>query len=100
MKIDRERLLVSVLIVVTFVYIAFFVVALFSWFIPFLSDRSRFMFWEPEYEKLVFRWFATGVPQIERDAFVAFIIFGFPFMGVFSWSALVTLRVYVFSKIR
>lgn len=100
-KITRERLFVSLLIVATFVYIAFFVYAFFSWFIPFLSDRSRFMFWELEYEeKWMFRWFATDVPQIERDAFVAFIIFGFPLMAVFSYSAFYTLHTFVFSKIR
>jgi hypothetical protein len=49
---------------------------------------SKFMVYEYEYDKLVFRWFATSVPQIERDAFVAFIIFGFPLMGVFSYYAL------------
>jgi hypothetical protein len=99
MKIDRKRLLVWTINLAAAVYIVFFVVALFFWFIPFLSG-PKFMVYEEEYDEQVFRWFARSVPQIERDAFAAYIIFGFPLMVVFSYSAFYTLRLFVFPKIR
>jgi hypothetical protein len=86
-RIDREQFFVWALNWTTAVYIVLFLVTLFLSFLPFLFG-SKFMVYEYEYDKLVFRWFATSVPQIERDAFVAFIIFGFLLMGVFSYYAL------------
>jgi len=50
------------------------------------------MVYEEEYGEIVFKWFATSVPQIEREAFAAYIIFGFPLMGIFSYHALVSVR--------
>ncbi len=88
---DRERVFVYALNFATVVYIELFLEVLFLWFLPFILDRSRFMFWEWEWERWVFRWFATEIPQIERDAFVSFIIFGFPLMAVFSYHALTSL---------
>lgn len=86
-RINGEQFFVRVLNWTTAVYIVLFLVMLFLSFLPFLFS-SKFMVYEYEYDKLVFRWFATSVPQIERDAFVAFIIFGIPLMGVFSYFAL------------
>jgi hypothetical protein len=86
-RIEREQFLVWVLNWTTAVYIVLFLVMLFLLFLPFLFG-SKFMIYKYEYGKLVFRWFATSIPQIERDAFVASIIFGFPLMSVFSYFAL------------
>jgi hypothetical protein len=86
-RINKERLFVWTLNWITAVYIVIFLVMLFLSFLPFLFG-SKFMVYEYEYDKLLFKWFATSVPQIERDAFFAFIIFGVPLMGVFSYFAL------------
>ena len=97
MKINGERLLVWTINVATVVYIVFFVVTLFLWFLPFLSG-PRFMVYEEIYDELVFKWFASNVPQIEIDAFFAYIIFGFPLMVVFSYSAMVILFSFVHGR--
>jgi hypothetical protein len=96
---DKETFLVRAFIAGSFVYVAFFLIALFSWWLPFaLGDK--FMVWDVEYGEPIFRWFATNIPQIVRDAFVSFIFFGFPLMFVFSWSVAEKVRVYIVSKIR
>ena len=87
-RVDGEQLFVFALNWATAVYIVLFLVALFLWFLPFVFS-TKFMVNDYEYGKLVFRWFATTVPQIERDVFVAYLIFGFPLMGVFSFYALI-----------
>lgn len=89
-KIDRERIFVYALNVGAIIYIVLFLVALFSWFLPFVFS-DKFMIYEWEREALVFRWFARSVVQIERDAFVSYLIFGFPLMTVFSYHALTSL---------
>jgi hypothetical protein len=89
-KIDREHFFVYALNVGATVYIVLFLVALFSWFLPFVFS-GKFMIYEWEREALVFRWFARSVVQIERDAFVSYIIFGFPLMAVFSYHVLISL---------
>lgn len=84
---ERDRILMQAINVATAVFIIFFIVVLFLWFLPFLTG-PKFMVYEKLYDEQVFRWFASNVPQIERDAFVAYIIFGFPLMVVFSYFAL------------
>lgn len=86
-NVDRERFFVYALNIGTAVYIVLFLVALFLWFLPF-AFSEKFMIYEWQYGVLVFRWFASSVAQIERDAFVAFIVLGFPLMVVFSYYAL------------
>jgi hypothetical protein len=89
-KIDWERVFVFALNVGTIIYIVFFLVALFSWFLPFVFS-GKFMIYEWERDALVFRWFARSVVQSERDAFVSYIVFGFPLMVVCSYHALASL---------
>ena len=86
-NVDWERFLINALNVATIVYIVLFLVALFSWFLPF-AFSNKFMVYEYEWDVLVFRWFASSVAQIEKDVFVAFIVFGFSFMTIFSYNAL------------
>ena len=83
-KIDRYDFFVLTLSLTAAVYIVLFLTAFFLWFLPFLSS-SKFMIYEEGWGELVFKWFASSVPQIEREAFAAYIIFGFPLMGVFSY---------------
>jgi hypothetical protein len=84
---DRERFFVYALNIGAAVYIVLFLVALFLWFLPF-AFSEKFMIYEWQYGMLVFRWFASSVAQIEREAFSAFIVLGFPLMVVFSYYAL------------
>lgn len=90
-KIDRESFFVQTLNLTTAIYIVLFLVVLFLWFLPFLFGE-RFMVYEEEYGEFVFKWFASSVPQIEREAFAAYIIFGFPLMGIFSYHVIALFR--------
>jgi len=89
-KNARERIFVYALNVGAIVYIVLFIVGLFLWFSPFVFS-GKFMINEWERKALVFRWFASSIVQIERDAFVSYIIFGFPLMVVFSFHALTSI---------
>ena len=90
-KINRENSFVQTLNLTTAIYIVLFLIAFFLWFLPFLFS-SKFMVYEEGWGEPVFKWFASSVPQIERKAFAAYIIFGFPLMGVFSYHVVAWVR--------
>lgn len=76
-RVEKGNVLTWALIVVCVVFVEWWLIAFFMWFLPFVHG-PKFMVYEYEYGTLVFRWFATSVPQIERDAFISYLIFALP----------------------
>jgi hypothetical protein len=74
---DKENVLKSAFIVGSVVFVEWWIIAFFMWFLPFVFG-AKFMVYDIEFGEVVFRWFATSVPQIERDAFVVYLIFATP----------------------
>ena len=85
-SVDKENVLMWTVIVGCIVFVEWSIIALFMWFLPFAFDPTRFMVWE--WDKWVFHWFATGLPESEIDAFVAYLIFALPAFCVIVGSAL------------
>jgi hypothetical protein len=77
LRIDKGNVLKWALIVGSVVYVEWWIIALFMWFLPFVFG-AKFMVYDVEFGEVVFRWFATSVPQIERDAFFVYLIFASP----------------------
>lgn len=77
MKMDKDTILEYTFVIGCTVYVVFFLVALFAFILPF-AFSDKFMIMDTAVDPPVFRWFATGVPQIERDAFMVFLIMGVP----------------------
>jgi hypothetical protein len=76
-RFDKGNVLKWALIVGSVVYVEWWIIALFMWFLPFVFG-AKFMVYDVEFGEVVFRWFATSVPQIERDAFFVYLIFASP----------------------
>ena len=76
-RIDKGNFLKWVFIVGSVVFVEWWIIAFFMWFLPFVFG-AKFMVYDIEFGEVVFRWFATSVPQIERDAFVVYLIFASP----------------------
>ena len=85
-SVNKENVLMWTVIVGCIVFVEWSIIALFMWFLPFAFDPTRFMVWE--WDKWVFHWFATGLPESEIDAFVAYLIFALPAFCVIVGSAL------------
>jgi hypothetical protein len=76
-RVDNRNVLKWVFIVSSIVFVEWWIIAFFMWFLPFVFG-AKFMVYDIEFGEVVFRWFATSVPQIERDAFVSYLIFATP----------------------
>ena len=76
-RFDHGNVLKWVFIVGSVVFVEWWIIAFFMWFLPFVFG-AKFMVYDVESGQVVFRWFATSVPQIERDAFVVYLIFATP----------------------
>jgi hypothetical protein len=75
--VDKWDVLMWAFIIGCAVYVVFWIVAFFTWFYPMIGNT--FMFTEMRAQGgEVFRWFAINMPQIERDAISAYLIFGLP----------------------
>jgi hypothetical protein len=76
-RFDKENVLKWAFIVGSVVFVEWWIIAFFMWFLPFVFG-AKFMVYDVEFGEVVFIWFATSVPQIERDAFVVYLIFATP----------------------
>jgi hypothetical protein len=76
-RFDKGNFLKWAFIMGSVVFVEWWIIAFFMWFLPFVFG-ARFMVYDVEFGEVVFRWFATSVPQIERDAFVVYLIFATP----------------------
>jgi hypothetical protein len=76
-RVNKGNFLKWVFLVSSVVFVEWWIIAFFMWFLPFVFG-AKFMVYDIEFGEVVFRWFATSVPQIERDAFVVYLIFATP----------------------
>jgi hypothetical protein len=76
-RFGKGNVLKWAFIVVSVVYVEWWIIAFFMWFLPFVFG-AKFMVYDIESGEVLFRWFATSVPQIKRDAFVVYLIFATP----------------------
>jgi hypothetical protein len=76
-RVDDGNVVKWVFIVGSIVFVEWWLIAFFMWFLPFVFG-AKLMVYDIEFGEVVFRWFATSVPQIERDAFVTYLLFATP----------------------
>lgn len=76
-RVDNENVLMWAFIIGCAVYVVWWIVAFITWFYPMVGNT--FMFTEVNWKgEELFRWFAISMPQIDRDAIAAYLIFGLP----------------------
>ena len=76
-RVDNGDVLMWAVVVGCAFYVVWWIVAFFTWFYPMVGNT--FVFTEVNWKgEEVFRWFAINMPQIDRDAISAYLIFGLP----------------------
>jgi hypothetical protein len=75
--VDAGNVLMWAFIIGCAVYVVWWIVAFFTWFYPMVGNT--FVFTEVNWKgEEVFRWFAINMPEIDRNAIAAYLIFGLP----------------------
>jgi hypothetical protein len=76
-RIGKDNVLLGAFIVGSVVFVEWWIIAFFMWFYPLVGNT--FMFTEFNAERVeVFHWFATFMPQIERDLITYYLIIATP----------------------